>query len=85
MRLGTYLIAVVHVLFLPPLGLAGQELTINSPEQLLQSGTPVKLQVAQTISSAHAHKNDRLDFVVVDDVVIDGFIAIRAGAVAAGS
>lgn len=45
----------------------------------------MKLQVAQTISSAHANKNDRLDFVVVDDVEVGGFTVIRAGAAAEGS
>ena len=41
--------------------------------------------MAQTISSAHARKNDRLDLVVADDVAVDGYTLIRAGAVALGS
>jgi hypothetical protein len=41
--------------------------------------------LAQTISSAHAHKNDHLDFVVADDVAVGGFTLIRAGTPAEGS
>ncbi len=52
---------------------------------VLKSGTPVKLQVAQTISSLHANKNDRLKFVVLDDVDVGGFTVIRAGSTAEGS
>jgi hypothetical protein len=51
----------------------------------MSSGTPVKLQLAQTISSAHVHKGDRLNFVVVKDVAVGGFKVIRAGALAEGS
>ena len=49
------------------------------------SGTEVQLQLAETISSAHAHKGDRLRFVVARDVQVDGFTVIRAGAPAEGS
>jgi LssY C-terminus len=51
----------------------------------MESGTPVKLQLAQTVSSRRAHKSDRLEFVVDKDVVIDGFTVINAGAKAEGS
>jgi hypothetical protein len=51
----------------------------------MKSGTPVHLELAQTISSAHAHTSDRLEFSVVKDVVIDGFTVIRTGALAEGS
>jgi hypothetical protein len=52
---------------------------------LVADGTPVQLQMVRTISSAHAKVGDGLDFVVVKDVVIDGFTAIPAGAMASGS
>ncbi len=51
----------------------------------MERGTPVKLQLAQTVSSAHSHKGDCLDFVVVKDVEVGGFTVIRAGAEAKGS
>ncbi len=59
---------------------------IFRPTQVvMQSGTPVKLQLAQTISSAHAHENDPLDFVVTKDVTVGGFLVIGTGARAEGT
>jgi hypothetical protein len=52
---------------------------------LLADGTPVKLQMVRTISSAHAKVGDGLDFVVVKDVMIDGLTAIPSGSMASGS
>jgi hypothetical protein len=58
----------------------------TSPSVLLmKSGTPVELRSAETISSAHAHKGDRLEFEVVKDVVIRGFTFIRSGSRAKGT
>ncbi len=51
----------------------------------MESGTAVKLHLAETISSRHAHKSDRLAFVVDKDVVLGGFTVISAGAKAEGS
>jgi hypothetical protein len=85
MRHAAHLITAAQLFLLVPHGLAGQDLSTNTPHQLIRSGTPVKLQVAQTISSAHTHKNDRLDFVVADDVTIEGFTVIQAGTMALGS
>jgi len=67
------------------LRLTAQDLPTAPAKLLVPSGTAVRLQVAQTISSAHARKNDRLDLVVADDVAVDGYTLIRAGAVALGS
>ncbi|MGO9642894.1 MAG: LssY C-terminal domain-containing protein [Candidatus Acidiferrales bacterium] len=68
-----------------PYGLFGQGLPDTPANIVMDSGTPVKLQLAQTISSAHAHKGDLLDFVVVNDVEVEGLTVIRAGALAEGS
>jgi hypothetical protein len=51
----------------------------------VKSGTPVELRLAETISSAKTHKGDRVEFVVVKDVVVDGYTVIRSGALARGS
>jgi len=57
-----------------------------SPAELvLPSGTPVELQSVQTISSARAHKGDRVGFIVAKDVQAAGFTVIGAGARAEGS
>jgi hypothetical protein len=66
-------------------GLFGQGLPSGSTNLLMKSGTPVKLHLAQTISSAHIHKSDHLDFVVDKDVGIGAFTIITAGAKAVGS
>jgi hypothetical protein len=66
-------------------GLFGQESNQIPTRLLLEHGTPVKLQFAQTISSAHVCKGDRLNFVVVSEVAVGGFTVISAGTMAAGS
>jgi hypothetical protein len=73
------------LLFVLPCGLFGQRLPLSSTKVIIESGTPVKLQLAQTISSGHAHMTDRLEFVVDKDVEIGGFTVISAGARAEGS
>jgi hypothetical protein len=73
------------LLFLFAHGLIGQGSPASLPAFLMKSGTPVHLELAQTICSAHAHASDRLVFLVVRDVVIGGFTVIRTGALAKGS
>jgi hypothetical protein len=72
-------------LLLLPQEILGEELPANPSKLVMESGTPVQLQLAETISSAHVHKGDRLKFVVVKDVEVGGFTVIRAGAPAEGS
>ena len=76
---------VCAVFLLLPHALFGQGLPAVTPELVLPRGTPVELQSAQTISSAHAHKGDRVEFVVAKDVQSAGFTVISAGARAEGS
>jgi LssY-like putative type I secretion system component LssY len=76
---------VYTLLLLLPQGLLGQGLPARPGKLVIESGTPVRVQLAQTISSAHAQKGERLDFVVVKDVEARGFTVIRAGAQAEGS
>ena len=52
---------------------------------IIPDGTPIKLQLAESVSSAHARPEDRLDFIVVRDVSVAGFTVIPAGTVARGS
>ena len=77
--------SISSLLLLMSDGLFGQGPPIIPTELLLEHNTPVKLQFAQTISSAHVRKGDRLNFVVVGGVAVGGFTLISAGAVAAGS
>ena len=76
---------VLFFFFLLPCGSFAQALLPSSAELVIADGTPVKLQLAQTISSAHARNGDRLDFVVIEDVTVGGFMVIRAGTIARGS
>jgi hypothetical protein len=86
MSRAAHLSVLVYALpLLLPHGLFSQELPASSAKLILKSGTPVKLQLEQTISSAHAHKNDHLRFAVVQDVAVGGFTVTRAGALAEGS
>jgi hypothetical protein len=86
MRCAVHIILPVYLLFLVlPHRLTAQDLPASPAKLVIGSGTPVKLQVAQTISSAHVHKNDRLELVVAEDVVVEGFTVIQAGAAALGS
>ena len=68
-----------------PCGSRGQSSPAGSAETLIPDGTPVKLQLTQTISSTHAHRGDVLNFEVVKDVTVGGLTIIRAGTVAQGS
>ena len=77
-------LAAYALLLVPAHALFGQESLVPA-KLVLRSGTTVRLQVARTISSAHAHKNDRLEFVALDDVIAGGSTVIRAGASAVGS
>ena len=82
---GTLPAYLLFVFFVLPCGSFAQALLPSSAELVIAGGTPVKLQLAQTISSAHARNGDRLDFVVVEDVTVGGLTVIRAGTMASGS
>jgi hypothetical protein len=73
------------LLFLLSSGSWGQELREGPTHLVIPDGTPVKLQMMRTISSAHAREGDHLDFVVVKDVSVGGSTIIQAGTVASGS
>jgi len=51
----------------------------------LEDGTPIKLRIAQTVSSADAHVNDRVEFEVLEEVTIQGSIIIPKGGIALGT
>ena len=51
----------------------------------LEDGTPVKLRLSQTVSSADAHVNDRVEFEVLEDVIVGDVVVIPKGASALGT
>jgi hypothetical protein len=52
---------------------------------ILEDGTPVKLRLSQTVSSADAHVNDRVEFEVLEDVVVGDVVVIPKGSSALGT
>ena len=73
------------VLFLLPPGLFAEGATDTNSRLAIPDGTPVHLRLTQTVSSARARAGDPLDFVVENDVRVDGLTVIRSGSVARGS
>jgi len=51
----------------------------------LEDGTPVRLRIAQTVSSADAHVNDRVEFEVLEDIKVSGVLVINKGGIAWGT
>jgi hypothetical protein len=51
----------------------------------LEDGTPVKLKLNRTISSADAHVNDTVDFEVLEQVTVHDKIVISRGSIALGT
>ena len=55
------------------------------PPDTLLDGTPVKLRISQTVSSADAKVGQEVPFEVVEDVKADGEVVIPKGATAIGT
>jgi hypothetical protein len=56
-----------------------------SPSELtLRNGTPIRMKLGKTISSATAHVGDEVDLQVAEEVVVDGLLVIPQGAAAIG-
>ena len=79
-----YLRKILVTILLAPCA-AAQETSAIPARLIIPDQTPVKLQLTQSVSSAHAHPGDRVDFIVTRDVNIEGFTVIPAGTLARGS
>jgi hypothetical protein len=51
---------------------------------VLQDGTPVRLRLDRTVSSANAHVGETVDFEVTEPVINQNYVVIAKGAVALG-
>jgi len=51
----------------------------------LEDGTPVKMRLTRTVSSASAQVGDRVDFEVLEDVSVNGIAVIPKGSIAWGT
>jgi hypothetical protein len=66
-------------------GAPGQTTLAACKQPCLEDGTPIKLRIAQTVSSADAHLNDRVEFEVLEEVRISGVLIIPKGGIALGT
>jgi hypothetical protein len=55
------------------------------PKTTLEDGTPVKLRISQTVSSADAHVNDRVEFEVLEDIKVADALIVPKGGIAWGT
>ena len=69
--------------------LTGMELSqgvvSTSGQPILEDGTPVKLRIAQTVSSADAHVDDKVEFEVLEEVRVSDILVIPKGGIAWGT
>ncbi|MFP5238130.1 MAG: PEGA domain-containing protein [Acidobacteriota bacterium] len=65
-----------------PVLAAGQQ---NNPNNELLDGTPVKLRLSQTVSSATAKTGDEVPFEVMDDIEVNGITVLKKGSTAIGT
>ena len=49
---------------------------------VLEDGTPIKMRINRTISSADAHTGDTVDFEVLEDISVNGTPVIAKGGLA---
>lgn len=73
----------------PSFAACQQGVTPSSPAQsasdgVLQDGMPIKLQLLNKLDSHMAKAGDKIEFEVVNDVVVNGVIVLRRGASATG-
>jgi len=55
--------------------------TAACKQPCLEDGTPVKLRMSQTVSSADAHVNDRVEFEVLEDIKVTDVIVVPKGGI----
>jgi hypothetical protein len=55
------------------------------PKTTLEDGTPIKLRISQTVSSADAHVNDRVEFEVLEDIKVADTLIVPKGGIACGT
>lgn len=62
-------------------GLAAANLLAATPVTL-NDGTPVRMRLMRTVTSADSNVGDTVDFEVLEDIVVDGRLIVARGAVA---
>src|ERR1700733_3313635 len=62
-----------------------QESVAACKQPCLEDGTPVKLRFSQTVSSADAHVDDRVQFEVLEEIKISDVVIVPKGGIAWGT
>src|SRR6266404_7207157 len=62
-----------------------QGVVSTSGQPILEDGTPVKLRIAQTVSSADARVDDKVEFEVLEEVRVSDILVIPKGGIAWGT
>jgi hypothetical protein len=75
----------ILVVILSTLLLAVQSAAQNAGPLVLDDGTPIRLRSTDSISSADAHVDDRVNFEVVDDIKVGDVVIVRHGTAAIGT
>ena len=75
----------ILVVIFSTLLLAVQSAAQNAGPVTLDDGTPLRLRTIDTISSADAHVDDRVNFEVVDDIKVGDIVVVRHGTSAIGT
>lgn len=83
-------VLILSVGLLPvPLNAQGQNTSLTGAASKgvlrLEDGTPIKLRLSRTVSSASAHVGDRVDFEVLEDVSVGGIVVVPKGSIAWGT
>lgn len=64
---------------------SAQQVKDTTAQLTIPDGTPIELRLVESVSSNDAHRGDRLNFIVVKDVNLDGYTLVPAGTKASGT
>jgi hypothetical protein len=64
---------------------SGEQSGVSPSTPILEDGTPVKLRISQTVSSADAHVDDRVEFEVLEEITVANVVVIPKGGIAWGT
>jgi hypothetical protein len=64
---------------------SGQDSVSACKQPCLEDGTPIKLRFSQTVSSADAHLDDRVEFEVLEEIKISNVVIVPKGGIAWGT
>ena len=57
----------------------------QSPDHAIHDGTPIKLRLAENLSSADAHAGQEIPFECIDELQVDGVLVLPKGSAAVGT